>query len=297
MGGLMRSTKNISALFFLLIGINFLVLNNASATVEAVIGGVALKDNANLAAGLMPTGNASEIIISRDQYVVSYNKDRRSPNWVAWKVEANQLGDVQRANNFLQDSDLTTYLTSISSRFPAVDPHEFQGSCFDRGHQIPSADRTDTIENNQATFLMSNMIPQTPYLNRVIWEHLEHYTRELVRSGKKVYVFAGPIYDQDFGFIGPQKDIPVPSKEFKVLVVLDANQTPQDINQDTPIVSVIMPNTTADGSAPLDHALLCNYVAPAQEALNMSDWEKYKTTLPEIEKASGFSINILQNLH
>ena len=63
----------------------------AFAKIESVIGPVALKDNLNIA-GSVPASDLSEIIISREQYVISYNKTRRSPNWVAWKLEANQIG-------------------------------------------------------------------------------------------------------------------------------------------------------------------------------------------------------------
>lgn len=289
-----RSQRSYSVRLFLVILTNLLFFSNAFASIEAVIGDVALKDNANLA-GFMPSSESSEVIISRKQYVISYNKERRSPNWVAWKVEANQLGSSGRTNVFSQDSELETYLNRTATGSHAVEPTEFQGSCFDRGHQIPSADRTDTAANNQTTFMMSNMIPQTPYLNRVIWEHFEHYTREIVRQGKKVYLIAGPVYDENFGFIGPQKDIPVPSKDFKILIILEANQTPKDINQNTPIISVLMPNVLEDGSKPLDHAKLCG-TSPPINVLNVNDWEQYKTSLAEIKRVSGLSLPNLQSL-
>ncbi len=284
--------RNSSTQLFALIVFSFLFLGKASANIEAVIGDVALKDNLNLA-GIVPNSDSSEVIISRNQYVISYNKIRRAPNWVAWKVEASQLGNSGRTNVFAQDTDLASYLANSGSK--AVEPSEYQGSCFDRGHQIPSADRTDTAKNNEMTFMMSNMIPQTPYLNRVIWEHLEQYTRNLVHQGKKIYVIAGPVYDEDFGAIGPQHDIPVPSKDFKILIILDANQTPKDINQNTPVISVMMPNVLADGSKPTDHSRLCG-TSTGQGALNVHDWEQYKTSISEIEKLSGLSIPNLQEL-
>ncbi len=262
------------------------------ARVEAVIGPVALDKNPNLW-GASPSTSASEIIISRDQYVLSYNKERRAVNWAAWKLEAKNIGHSGRSNKFIVDQDLEDYLTQQPGDFHAVSPTDFKGSCFDRGHQVPSADRTDSVKNNEVTFEMSNMIPQTPYLNRVVWEHLEQYTRDLVQQqNKKIYVIAGPIYDEDFGSIGPDKDIPVPSKDFKVLIVLDANQTPADINSKTPVISVVMPNTLKDGSKPLDdEKALCHYVA--ENSLNRGDWEKYKTTLQEVERVSGLSLQTL----
>ncbi|MDD4973800.1 MAG: DNA/RNA non-specific endonuclease [Bacteriovorax sp.] len=284
----MKSAKN--KIFFSIFLLFTLSFNNlALAKIEIVLGSTPLDGNPNLAQKV-PVNEASEIIISRDQYVISYNKLRRSPNWTAWKLELDQIGNSGRSNNFLQDIDLENYLNQSPQNLHAVDPTEYKGSCFDRGHQIPSADRTDSKENNQTTFFMSNMIPQTPNLNRVSWEHLEQYTRDLVqKQGKKAYIIAGPIYDQDFGLIGPNKDIPIPSKDFKVIIILDANQTPADINNDTPIISVIMPNTLQDGSKPLsDMNQLCKPLSPGP--LDRNDWVKYKTTLSEVETLSGFKI-------
>lgn len=268
----------------------------SQATVETVLGSVSLQDNVNLA-GIVPTTDQSEIILSRPQYVISYNKNRRAPNWVAWKLEADQIGAVGRTNSFAQDTELETYLTQSSSGLHAVDKSDYKGSCFDRGHQIPSEDRTDNIEDNTATFLMSNMIPQTAYLNRVIWEHLESYTRSLVqKQGKKAYVIAGPIYDQDFGAIGPNHDIQVPSKDFKIVIVLDANQTAADINQNTQVIAVIMPNLLKDGSQPpLARDSSCTEATPELSTMDSNDWQQYKSTVGEIERLSGLQITALEN--
>lgn len=266
------------------------VHNVAIAKIEVVLGTISLEQNPNLILEV-PHSEESEIVLSREQYVLSYNKYKRAPNWVAWKLDLNQMGNSGRSNEFNQDSELELYLSKNPNLgLHAVEHTEYKGSCFDRGHQVPSADRTDTRENNQATFLMSNMTPQTPHLNRVIWAHLEQYTRDLVqKQGKKVYVITGPIYDQDFGFIGPKKDIKVPSKGFKVIFILDANQNPEEINPNTQNISVIMPNTLKDGSSPLENRVeLCKPLATGPTDRN--DWLKYKTTLAEVERLSGLKI-------
>lgn len=267
----------------------------AWATPEAVIGPVSLDRNTNYVTLPQSQYQVPEILISRDQYLISYNKSRRLLNWAAWKVEPKNLGHVGRSNNFLTDNDLENYLSQFSLH--AVGPQDYQGSCFDRGHQCPSADRDDSMDNNQMTFLMSNMIPQTAYLNRVIWEHLEAYTRDLVNNqGKKVYIVAGPIFDQDFGRIGINQDIPIPSKNFKVIIILDQNQNISDINRNTPMISVIMPNILKSGKRPLDDRNeLCNNKnlntnTPAIFANDPNDWKQFQTSLDEVERVSGFKI-------
>jgi len=255
----------------------------AFAKVEKIIG-LPTSQNTNLAFRL-PETEKSEILLSREQYLLSYNKETRTPNYVAWKLESTNIGSSGRSNNFSLDPDLDAYLNESNRH--AVDANDYKGSCFDRGHQVPSADRTDSVSNNETTFLMSNMLPQTAYLNRVIWEHLEQYSRDLVqKQGKKLFIIAGPIYDKSMGAIGPERDIQIPSKNFKIIYILNANQEPSSIDVKTPSIAVIMPNILQNGSTDLsDKKELCKPVTG--ESSDRRDWEKYKTTLSEVERLSG----------
>jgi endonuclease G len=57
-----------------------------------------------------------------------------------------------------------------------------------------NADRTRNEADNSATFLMSNMMPQVPELNRGVWGDLEEYCRELVqRRARNLTSPAGPV--------------------------------------------------------------------------------------------------------
>ncbi len=272
----------------LILCLPILICDIAAAKIEVVLG-IPLAKNLNLP-GIIPDATTSEIIVSREQYVLSYNKERRSPNWVAWKLEAHQMGSSGRTNDFQEDKDLEHFLNQAHSTYEVVAPGEFSGSCYDRGHQIPSADRTDTSDNNRATFIMSNIVPQTPFLNRGLWQQLEQHTRTLVkRDHKKVYVIAGPIYGKNYGSIGPKKDIPIPSMNFKILLVLDANQSLKDINEKTPMVAVIMPNTHQDGTVLAESPFgKCPTFSP--EIVASDDWKKFSSSLAEIEASSGLRI-------
>lgn len=276
--------------FFSLI-LYFAIFSNVFAKTEIVLGDIPIDKNENIA-HVLPQSSVDfkEVIISRKQYVISYNRKNRSPNWVAWKLDSSDMGNVSRTNVFFADEVLENYLSKF--REHAVLPTDYYGSCFDRGHQTPSADRDATVEDNEVTFLMSNIIPQTAYLNRVIWASLETYTRNLVvNQGKKVFVVTGPIYDEDFGKIGPDKNIPVPSKNFKTIFILESNQSPNDINAKTPSISVIIPNLLKSGKRPHeDSQELCKSSTHAFAPTSPLDWQKYQTTIEEVEKKSGVKI-------
>jgi DNA/RNA endonuclease G (NUC1) len=199
--------------FILLFIIQIFTVAISLANSNIVIGNIPLDHNKNVSfipqntvdsQALVKSKIPSEILISRDQYLLSYNHKTRLLNWVEWKLDITDLGDITRSNSFAVDQDLEEYLSKNNEH--AVTMEDYKGSCFDRGHQVPSADRTRSLEDNQETFLLSNMIPQTAYMNRILWKNLEKYTRDLVLTqGKKVYIIAGPIFDENFGKIGVNK--------------------------------------------------------------------------------------------
>lgn len=297
--GLFTFLKN-KYVFVILFGFPLIVCGQTP--LPNVIGNISESANTNISRyAPVNLNHVPEVLISRDVYLISFNPQKRLLNWAAWKLENADIGHVGRTNNFLADPDLQSYLEN-NNQPAAVVSEDYTGSCFDRGHQVPSADRDTSVNVNQLTFYMSNMIPQTAYLNRVIWEHLENYSRELVTlQNKKVYIIAGPIYDDDFGKIGPNQDIPVPSKDFKVVIAIDQNQNINDPSVKPDIISVIMPNLLKNGHKPNEDKIeLCNesknlVMSPGVgQTMNYDDWKSYEVPLSEIERLSGFRIENLQ---
>jgi endonuclease G len=77
------------------------------------------------------------------------------------------------------------------------------------------------------TFLLSNMSPQTPKLNRDIWRILEEQIRNMVLTGGEAWIFTGNAFlspDSHFvnpsEFIGPDS-IAVPTHCFKAVLYKD----------------------------------------------------------------------------
>jgi endonuclease G, mitochondrial len=273
-----------------LILVSFTLFSTISnAKIEAVIGNIPLDKNPNILA-LPQVDKEDEIIISRKQYLISYNKKRRSPNWVAWKLESSDIGNADRTNIFMRDFDLQIYLKEYGNGAKAVTSSEFTGTCFNRGHMVPSKDRSKNEEYNELTFLTSNIIPQTPYLNQVIWDKLEDYSRKLIQEGKKLFIISGPIYDKDLGFIGPNKDIPIPSKNFKIIFILNNDQNIDDINHKTDNIAVVMPNVLSDGSDPKE-SKNCNSMRESSldnlKRSSLHNWEKYQVSISDIQNLSG----------
>ncbi|MGB7485402.1 MAG: DNA/RNA non-specific endonuclease, partial [Phormidesmis sp.] len=126
--------------------------------------------------------NPNNWLIEREQYVLSYGRDRNLLNWASWWVDARWLGQTERQDDFRPDGGLP-------QGFYQATPGEYRRSGYDRGHMVPSGDRTDNARDNSLTFLMTNIFPQSSENNRGPWRALEAYGRDLVyQQGKAVYV-------------------------------------------------------------------------------------------------------------
>lgn len=209
------------------------------------------------------TSNTNNYLMAKPEYVVSYNCGRGGPNWAAWQVTTLDLGPAERKDDFRPDP-------AIPKGCPRVTPSDFTRSGYDKGHLCPSADRTADEQANSATFLMTNMIPQTGDNNRGPWEKLESYTRELVKKGYDVFIYAGTYGEKD----RLKGKVSVPTNTWKVVVIMPQGATsPDQITKDTHTIAVDMPNT---------------------EGIKGESWRKYRTSIRAIEKATGY--NLLNNV-
>lgn len=145
-------------------------------------------------------------LMERPKFTLSYNNSKLIPNWVAWHLCTKDLGDSDRSNKFRADSDLPNEWYAVTKN-----DYKFTIYGFDRGHLCPSADRTANAEDNSITFLMTNMVPQAPDNNRIVWVALEKYERELAVQGYELYIFAGPLGEGGTGDKGFFTSIPISS--------------------------------------------------------------------------------------
>lgn len=145
-------------------------------------------------------------------YSFCYDKRLHVAHWVAYPLHTVYRGSIDRTNDFQYDPKVDySYQPNLVGR-------SYTGS-YDRGHQLPSADRTATRELNLQTFYSTNMTPQLNRLNQDMWANLEGAVRSQMCSDT-LYVVTGCYYantnttttDQD------RMICPVPTNYFKVLL-------------------------------------------------------------------------------
>ena len=215
-------------------------------------------DNENVLLGFPDTLG---FIIERQQYVISYCGDLNSARWVSWFVDKNSYGVVPRySGNFRTERTLPLHYTVVRHS-------DYTRSGYDRGHIVRSKERTQTVEDNIATFYLTNVIPQKDVLNRGIWSQFENYCERLAKErDKQLFIIAGGWYPEN-----PQRinnKIAIPDSCWKVVLILCNTKTINCIDTTTQIIAVMMPNdATARGM----------------------QWQNFLTTAKRIEQATGFN--------
>ena len=164
-----------------------------------------------------PLDGVSEQIIKKKAYIVSYNKDTKIPNWVAWYLTGEHSdGPVGRSNAFYED---------IEAPAPRATIEDYKGSGWSRGHMCPAGDNKWDVEAMNQSFSLVNVCPQDASLNSGLWNSLEIDCRNWARRFQNIYIICGPVfYKQDHETIGSNQ-VYVPEAFFKVVLCL--NGTPK----------------------------------------------------------------------
>jgi endonuclease G, mitochondrial len=204
-----------------------------------------------------------DYLIARPQYVLSYNAKTRTPNWVSWRLVAADLGKSARGP-FEPDPLLPRGFARVTS-------HVYDGSGFDRGHMCNAQDRSARQEDMDATFYLTNIVPQSPASNQKGWERLESYCRELAKRGHELQIVCGPHGVGGEGKNGREDEIgkgrlkvTVPARVWKVVLVLP--EPGAEPRRNTRVIAVDMPNDQTVGF----------------------DWTKYRCTARHVERLTGY---------
>ena len=164
-------------------------------------------------------------VIDRGHFKIGWSNSLRHPVWCAYHVTRDARHEVGARPSFLQDRSVAT----------APRPDDYVKSGYDRGHMAPNfaiASRYGEAEQRK-TFMMSNIAPQTPALNRGVWRDVEHRIAELwtARYGE-IWVVVGCIPSKE-GATVPGTRIDIPSKFFQVILAQE--------NMDVRVLAMVFP--------------------------------------------------------
>jgi DNA/RNA endonuclease G (NUC1) len=207
-------------------------------------------------------------LMDKPEFTVSYNRSRGIPNWVSSHLSDDWVGTLARVDTFRADP-------AVPDDWYRVSAFDYVGSGFDRGHMVPNADRDKqtSVPINQATFLMTNMIPQAPDNNQGPWANLEGYLRTLLPANE-IYIVAGGAGTGGTGSAGTANtiaggNVTVPAQTWKVALIIPkaSGDDVARVDCSTRTLAVIMPNT---------------------QGIRNDDWHDYLTTVDQVEALTGY---------
>lgn len=237
--------------------------NHASTTASGINPNLIMGNPSNATSN---RSNKNNYLIVNPYFTLSYNSSKGTPNWVSWQLKASNIGSAPRVP-FYPD-------THLPSGFQTIVPNDYTGSGFDRGHMCPHQDRSANSKMSTSTFVMTNIIPQSPPLNQKTWMYLEDYCRDLAQQGNVLYIISGPYGIGGRGnnglrkTIGIKNTVTVPLKCWKVIMVLPANSggSPKNATKSTRLIAVMMPNIKSLSG----------------------NWARYRTSVATVEQMTGY---------
>ena len=154
-------------------------------------------------------------------YSFWYDLSGRVALWVAYPLYQGMLSGVKR-------TDKWEYDPLVPKRYQGEVYNSYAG--YDRGHQLPSADRLCNVAANEQTFYFTNITPQNADLNQGLWERLEAHVRERLSGADTLYVVTGCVLttesDPTPQYVKDNKgnDVAIPKAYYKVILRYKAGE-------------------------------------------------------------------------
>ena len=238
---------------------------------------------------------ADNFLIEKPQYSLSYNQDKKGPNWVSWNANKSWFGNISRIGEeeaqldpdypygkfdypWISDPTLPDGLTTTIPTDYSADPN------YDRGHLSPSEQRNRSVKDMLSTFLTTNLLPQYFRVNEAggAWRRLEIFNKQIAERGWNLYITAGGAGTIPNSPLEKVHGINTPESIWQVIVALKPGERIEDIDIDTPIIAVNIPN---DRPVP---------IPDDPDSPDPTQWYTWITTINEIEASTG--LDLLSNL-
>ena len=187
-------------------------------------------------------------------YALLHDNNAKIPVWAGWTLTPDEaVGCIPRDDGFVADAAIPSGMRS--------EPGDYVKTGYDKGHIVPNADLSWSKQTMYESFLMSNMSPQLPSLNRGAWKQLESQTRDWAWGRQhNLTVYAGNIYTLGKSKTVGENKVVVPEALYKIII---DNVTGE-------VMSFYFPNTEK----------------------NPSGIEQFSTTVAEIERKTGVTFPV-----
>ena len=204
-------------------------------------------------------GTSNDYRMSKRTHYLSYNPSRGTPNWVSWNLNKTHYGDAARSSSFYADTNLPSGMYRVVSS-------DYTNGGYDRGHMVRSEERTWSSDDNRATFLMTNIVPQTNDLNAGPWYRFEQYLQNLAQNhNKEIYVISGA--NGSYGTLKNEGKVTIPKYNWKIAVIMPYGHGLANVTSTSSleVIAIDIPNVSG---------------------IRSNDWTKYRTTVDYLEQVT-----------
>ena len=174
------------------------------------------------------------LVLTNTGYLVGYCEARKNPAWVGFSISSITVGSAAKR--------LAKFQTDIRTT-SRVRHEDYTGSGYDRGHLAPNYAIGTRYghEAQRETFLMSNITPQSPNMNRIWWRLLEEReSNDFAMRLERVWVMTGPVFAGEVKKLPSGVDVPT---SFYRIILDEENGQPR-------VLALIAPQTVT-GHEPL----------------------------------------------
>ncbi|SFU83887.1 DNA/RNA non-specific endonuclease [Halomonas korlensis] len=215
-------------------------------------------------------------VLRNDGYLLGWSDVRVNALWVSYLLQAVEDPRAGPRPSFRRDWR-TLWPVGTDSYF---------GSGYDRGHLAPNyaIAAVHGPEAQEQTFLMSNMAPQRPDLNRRLWQRLEEVVMDhFVPRFGVIQVITGPVFPERFldNVTHRVGLVEVPQAFYKILVVPGESPRalaflmPQEVSGDEPLDDFLVSIDAIEARTGLDFfpSLSVEAAGELEAEVNTAGWQ------------------------
>ncbi|MBE0508858.1 MAG: DNA/RNA non-specific endonuclease [Marinospirillum sp.] len=196
-------------------------------------------------------------VLRNEGFMMGYSDWRLNPLWVIYRLDNRPTSSIgPRPTRF--DADWRTL------PFWQVTHDNYTRSGYDRGHLAPNY-AIAQIHGREAqlkTFLMTNISPQTPELNRQVWQRIEQSAMDhFVQIKGELWVITGPVFGDRKNRLSSDPRVHIPEAFYKIFVA-----PPRD-GRPLKVLAFLVPQQV-NGREPLDQFLVSVREVEQQTGLN-----------------------------
>ncbi len=186
-------------------------------------------------------------VFRNEGFMVGYSELRGNPLWVTYLLSPPPVN----APHWPRPSRFSMDWRSLTR----IDHEDFSNSGYDRGHLAPNH-AISVLYGRSAqfqTFLMTNISPQRPDLNRKVWERLEEVELDRLASRfGKLWVITGPVFDWKMERLSSAFRVEIPDSFYKIYAIPNNDSSkirllafliPQSVRGNEPLIQYL---TTVD---------------------------------------------------